>query len=577
MTIDEVGVRFSRPFHFPVPAPPHLRDAMAAAYCRRLDAALGAADRRRAERDWRLLWLQLLFGAAGPADPLGRWTRSRPEHGCIALLTLSAASSMSALTWWGRRWAASADEDEEEEEEDEGAASLVASTPKMLVPSAVSLGAFLSTPPRPTTTACPARPAAAVAAAVVERIDGAHTNPYAQFRRAGGGQNVELKTLASYLGSSAHLVAAALALRHNPDLPTALLEVGAGGRWSALARYVARLPSVTRAAGSALTADLLDRVVAVEFPVYWCGLADEDAFVHSRIDAVTRTPDGTLAVWEFKTKWGRSSSHEERPAYADLRQVILYCYMLRLQTGIRVRRFYVRYAGIAPDGRITRTTHTFRFDPHALRGFAAHALLRTSAYADRRLATLQVDELAAALGGGGGVMPAYRLLAHVGMAAPLLEVAAAAARPQSPWLEHAGALWVAAPPTHRVFGGDNGGNNDAHRALDAAVKARGVELARNVTRCLPRLQSRLDRLYGRGSTDRAGSAVAVVIRALNRGLNALVAEGAADVPEGFVHSSRRAAWSPAAVDTALASLDTVAAQVAHEIQLVCRKPRGAGS
>jgi len=501
MSIDEVGIRFSRPYEWPLASnrssPQHKVDALTAAYCRRLDAATSAAGREQAERDWRLLWLQLLLGSSD--DPLGWWTRRRPQHDFIPLLTLTASSSASALTWWGdqQSWAVEVEEEESDETTDAACAPaercpyVLTRDPKMLVPRSAmwSLSRFLGAQPAQPTP-CPLRPVAARTDIV--RLEGApQPNPYELFRRAAGGQGVELRTLASYLGSSAHLAAMWEALVRHNDLPTALLEAESGGmgRWSTLARYVAQLPPVTQELGRVLMAGLEDDVAAVEFPVYWCGLTDEHRFVYSRIDAITRSAANTYDVWEFKTRWGRCTSYEQRPLLQDLRQAALCCCMLRLQTGVTINKLHLRYAGVAPDGHITRVTHTF--DAPQATGFMAHALQRTRAYTDAELALVdaaQLNELAQVVAGAPlpTTMPAYQILKLID-ATPLLRMTPAAARqlPGSPWLEHVGtrALWIQLPSVHRI----RAAAPNRHVELDAAIKARGVDLARGVTtRRLPK-------------------------------------------------------------------------------------------
>ena len=72
-------------------------------------------------------------------------------------------------------------------------------------------------------------------------------NPFEMYRDAAGGQPIELAALASYLGSSVHLVAASRALGKHPDLPTGLVDTTGG--WKALREYVATLPLLVREVG----------------------------------------------------------------------------------------------------------------------------------------------------------------------------------------------------------------------------------------------------------------------------------------------------------------------------------------
>jgi hypothetical protein len=593
MTIDEVGIRFSRPFTFPLKAQQHLVDAFATTFNRRLAASVSAADRQRADRDWKLIWLQMMFGSSTNHTALGCWTRARLRHDFIPLLSLPAAASLSALTWWGDRHAWAVEVDDGGDGGDAGGEPYVLTQdPKMLVPrlSTVSLSALVGAQPL-RQTACPARPVPLQTHSA--RVGGPpHTNVYELYRRAAGGQGVELATLSSYLGSSAHLVAAQLAVHRHPDLPTALNSGGDGPQWGALANYVATLPAVVKTLGRVLVHGLLEEMAAVEFPVYWVGLAD-NKFVYSRIDAITRNSDGSHDVWEFKTRWGRSRAYEERPPLGDLRQTIVYCFMLALQTKLRIRRFHLRYAGVGPVGQISSTTHTYNFEARSLCGFLRDALLRSGAYADAELATLHIDQLAAAVESPTTVMPEYTVLRLINHDVALLRPTAAAAQRQRPWLVHpTGAMWVERPRTRTVVGPTDPHNG--HKHLDATIKARGVELAEAVTRrrCLPQLKARLDRLYGpsaastqststrnstrnnstkSNSTKSNSSAVAVVIRALNRGVNGLVADGAVDAPS--VHDSRRATWTRAAIQAAHRHLDVVAAQVQYEIEQACGRRR----
>ena len=387
------------------------------------------------------------------------------------------------------------------------------------------------------------------------------------YRQGAGGQGVELAALSSYLGSSAHLAATYRLLRANPDLPTALLPVDGG--WAALGRYIATLPPIALILGRALVQNL-PVAAASEFPMVWCGLGEDDAFVYSRIDALTHNGDGSVDLWEWKTRWGRCRLHEKRAALRDIRQAVFYCFALTVATQLRIERFHIRYAGVAPDGGITVTTHTFRFDPPRLRSFLQHALERTTAYADHRYATTTTPKLDAS-----SVMPAYNVLQLAGIR-PLLHPTAAAAKPRGPWLEHpAGALWVPTPPHRRVLGLGPSQYN-GHKELDAAIKARAVALATRVTRCVQPLARRLARLFG-GPAPREGRRLAtpdaLVIRALNRGINGLVASGAADADMGFVHDSGRHAWSREAIARAHDYIDHVAGLIDHEIRAVCRRRR----
>ena len=200
-----------------------------------------------------------------------------------------------------------------------------------------------------------------------------HPNPFALFKAAGGGQAVELATLASCLGSASHAAAMLLTLERHAALPTGLLEDEAGG-WGTLRRYVQAMPPIVTAVGRALMHDLVERVAAVEFPAYWLfGVSEDKKFVYSRIDAVTREADG-LAVWEFKTRWGKSRGYELVPLCADVRQATFYAYMLQQQTKQRVHCFYIRYAQVSEQGKITTFTYKYRFDPIAFRAVLAHAM-----------------------------------------------------------------------------------------------------------------------------------------------------------------------------------------------------------
>jgi len=65
---------------------------------------------------------------------------------------------------------------------------------------------------------------------------------------------------------------------------------------------------------------------------------------------------------------------------------------------------------------------------------------------------------------------------------------------------------------------------------------------------------------------------ALVIRCLQRGVNALAVDGASNVrdPIAFAHASDRATWASPAIEAGFRHLDEVAAQVQHEIHQLCR-------
>ena len=537
MTLDEVGVRFGWP-HAMWAAPPELLGAFQHAYNRRLDPGLGVVERRRCDRSWKMFWLQLLLlqGAPEQRHDLAWWCRER--SGLAALLT--DTKTLAALSWWGEP-----------------------PTSKVMVPGdALSLGAFLDSdasggaapkPPAPLKTTQTPGPTV--------------TNLFELFKRAAAPQSVELANQASFLGSHAHLAASLEALKAQPDLPTALVK--RSGSWRDLERYVARVPSVCRALGPALMEGL--SVVAVEFPVVWPGLGPQNEFVYSRVDAICKGRDGALVVVEMKTRWGQDLGYEKKPPLRDLRQVILYSFMVSLQTGLSVSRFVLRYAGVDAEGRVKVTTHVYAFDPRALRSFAAEGVRKCVVYVDGTLVTGRTDELAAELLETTKVMPSFELLKLIG-AAPLLRVSAAAAlKVSGTWVEHpTGAMFVDRKTNTRVYGSKT---PNGHKELDVAIKERGVALAERVTRCLARLRRRLDRLYGPPEQEAGSdSATAVTIRALNRGVNALVARGARDVKRNFVHHSQRPMWSSAMVHKArMVYLDEVAAQIEFEIAAVCRR------
>ena len=207
-----------------------------------------------------------------------------------------------------------------------------------------------------------------------------------------------------------HIAAAAMALRINSALPTAL--VPRNGSWAALKAYDERLPAVTRAAGHAFVADLLPKIMAVEFPVYGCGLAADNAFVHSRIDCLTRMAAGGIAVWEWKTKWS-AAAKVTWPLLPDLRQVALYAYMLLMQTGIKPEQLHVRYAVVDPTGGVTVVTHGYAFDPRKFKWALRDALRGTTAYVDAKFASLG-DVAKAVQSGSSKVLPALKVLEMVG-------------------------------------------------------------------------------------------------------------------------------------------------------------------
>jgi len=313
--------------------------------------------------------------------------------------------------------------------------------------------------------------------------------------------------------------------------------------------------------------------------VYWCGLAEaDDAFVHSRIDCVTRSSSGNVDVWEFKTKWStKAKGHFKQPLLRDLRQVVLYAYMFRLQTRLQIDHVHVRYATADPQGKVTLTTHTNRFDGAKFGWAVADALKGTTAYADARLATYDIDGLIEAMTRRDKTMPSYQILQLV-RAGPLVDPRASAQLPAArpPWVMRLGALWIPAAPTTTVYGdgiGDNG-----HKRLDTRVKEAGTDLVRLMERrrCFGKVAVRLDRLYGPAAAHspegrRRDTAEAVVIRTLNRGINALVGKDARDAQPGFAHSSNRPEWSREAIDAAHGHLPTVVGQVEHDMRRACRR------
>jgi hypothetical protein len=174
------------------------------------------------------------------------------------------------------------------------------------------------------------------------------------------------------------------------------------------------------------------------------------------------------------------------------------------------------------------------------------------------------------------VMPTYRILELVGTQ-PLVDPRASAALPtqRGPWVERLGALWVpTTATTATVYDGTTSGDNN-HKQLDARVKLAGSELAKLLQgrRCHSKLRARLDRLYGppsvRKERRRRDTAVALIIRTLNRGVNALIGRAARDAPPGFAHSSHRPQWSREAIEAGSRHLLTVVGQVRHEIKQTC--------
>jgi len=579
VTLDEFGVRFGRPMPFGIDgAPRHLKRAFCVAYNARLSPGISVTDRRRADRSWRAVWLQLLFRSA-PTGRLDWWTRERSEFAALLLKPRALAAFRfgrigrvddGSERIWGAADApnntaiAVVDDDgADDDDQDDDAVIDGMVNPKLLVPEAMSLGTFLAarTPQQRQRAARalgspPTTPQGQIThSAVGGRV---YPNPFSEFKAAAGGQGVELSTLASYLGSSAHLVAAATALQQQPQLPTALV-----GDRAALQRYVAHLPPITRAVGTALMGDL--HPVAVEFPVYFGMLAADNAFVYSRIDALTKGSGDGVELFEFKTKWGSSRAHERHALHGDLRQAVLYAWALETQTRVTVTALNVRYATVDTDGSISVTTHRHAWRP--LRGFVAHALWGALVYVDSRFLTSNVPELSSAIVGMTRVMPAYVVLELVGSKPLMRRPSAAISRHAGEWLLHpTGAMWIAEPP--QATDAAEPADDERRRALDAALKDQGVQLARNVTRCLGELKGRLVRLFGRAETnDTHDEAVAVVIRALNRGVNGLVA-GVDDV-----HRSRRSTWTSAMLDAGFQALEEVAEMVRFEIAQVCRPPR----
>ena len=165
VTLDEIGIRFSRPYTLDLPSRRRL-NAMAAAY-------------NRADDNWRRMWLDMLW-----ADdvPLAKWTTSM--QGFVPLLTLRSVTSVSALTWWGDDAHSDDDsidsDDDSVDEEDDGCR--LVRDPKMLVPPTSTCS--LATLTRPAGER-PSRPTPIHTKRVHFSLSGA--NPFEMYRSAAGG------------------------------------------------------------------------------------------------------------------------------------------------------------------------------------------------------------------------------------------------------------------------------------------------------------------------------------------------------------------------------------------------------
>ena len=177
------------------------------------------------------------------------------------------------------------------------------------------------------------------------------TNLYSMLKSMSYGQMAELVTMASFLGSAAHInFIWRMSQLYKADGIYHGIRLGKSGENikihedTALEEYCKALPGISQQLGSILaeyvhTTYRNAKLWAVEYPVVWpFGLMKNGKFLVSRIDAILKigdkTPDGSLVVdiIEVKTKWGQSDTFQKNALTQDRRQILLYAFMLKAQS-----------------------------------------------------------------------------------------------------------------------------------------------------------------------------------------------------------------------------------------------------
>ena len=185
-------------------------------------------------------------------------------------------------------------------------------------------------------------------------FDTTEPNPYRLLVLGGGVPQAELTTEASHLGSGVHNWAV---LKHlDPDIPTAINNA------DKLLQYTQLQPKLTEEMGTEIALILGDKIVAKEYPVYRTKFE-----LYSRIDAITKdfTQGEGLAIWEYKTRWGKVNQCKVTAEIEHIKQAAFYCKALKEMTNIPVKYCYILYV-IGEEKKFTVVYHRYEIKPQAL-------------------------------------------------------------------------------------------------------------------------------------------------------------------------------------------------------------------
>lgn len=181
-------------------------------------------------------------------------------------------------------------------------------------------------------------------------------NPYKLLAKGGGVPQIELTNEASHLGSGVHNWAAI----HGQVLKAGFSAINAS---TDLTEYALLQPKLTKEMGEAIATLLDKKAIAREFPVYGKNFKS-----YSRIDAITRDfsdrKEG-LAVWEFKTRWGKINSIKEKAEPDHIKQAVFYSTVLAEMVGEPIKYCYILYA-IGEEESFTITYHKYEIKKGAL-------------------------------------------------------------------------------------------------------------------------------------------------------------------------------------------------------------------
>jgi hypothetical protein len=179
-------------------------------------------------------------------------------------------------------------------------------------------------------------------------------NPYRLLVLGGGVPQAELTTEASHLGSGVHN----WAVLKNDDatIPTAINNA------QLLLQYTQLQPKLTEEMGTEIARILGNKIVAKEYPVYRTKFE-----LYSRIDAITNnfTLGEGLAIWEYKTRWGKVNQCKVTAEIEHVKQAAFYCKALKEMTNFPVKYCYILYV-IGEEKHFTIVYHRYEIKPLAL-------------------------------------------------------------------------------------------------------------------------------------------------------------------------------------------------------------------